>query len=183
MSRWAKPQSRVAILFHITQSLPPVGAGTDCTPLITYQDKELKCQFGSFFFHPVPFFDIWHFSNSVCVPGFSRRAQWPNREAVKWPKINSKHALYVLSTTSTPPHPSSNNHSRGKRASLIENVLFLKWWETKRPLSVSRKLLVRLICMAAGVSPIVIMGANEFLCRASAPPPAAILWRDTATSK
>lgn len=42
---------------------------------------------------------------------------------------------------------------------------------------------MRLICVAAGVWAIVIMGANEFLFRASAPAPAAILWGDAAASQ
>lgn len=95
----------------------------------------------------------------VCRAFSSRTmAKRRSRESAK---INSKHTLccflffFPLFL---------NNHRRGTRASLIENVLFLKWWETKWPLSVGRKLLLRLICMAPHVSAIVIMGANEFLC-------------------
>lgn len=153
-----------------------MGTGTDCAPLITYQDKELKCQFCSFFY-PLAFFDIWHFPNAVCVPRFlivhngQTEKPWKCQDKFQTcPVFFFFFSLFL------------NNHRRGMRASLIENVLFVKWWETKWPLSVGRKLLVRLICMAPHVSAIVIMGANEFLCLASALIPAAILrWEATSS--
>lgn len=174
---WRVGLNLAAILFRITHSLPPVGAGTDCPPLITYQDKELKYQFGCFSFFFISCLTLisdtfrMQFACQAFLIGHNGQTEKP------W-NGQDKFQTCFLCVFFFPP----NYLRRGKRASRIENVLFLKWWETKRPLSVSRKLLVRLICVAAGVWAIVIMGANEFLFRASAPAPAAILWGDTATS-
>lgn len=43
-----------AISLHVAQSLRAAGAEEDCTPVITYQDKRLKCQV-CFLFPPAAF--------------------------------------------------------------------------------------------------------------------------------
>ena len=66
-----------AILFHVPQSLPPVGTGTDCTLLITHQDKKLKCHFCFFIFWLSLISDTF-LMQYVCQAS-SHDAQWPGR--------------------------------------------------------------------------------------------------------
>ena len=148
------------IFCHIPQLLPPVGTDTDLTPLITYQDKKLKCLF------LLDSFAIWLFRLRYVCQAFWSWTIATNRscKSAKISEICSISTVVVQTITE-------------KRESDFNRCYDSNGWETKPSVSgVGCELLLGLICMAPHVSEIEIWVTNESLRLVTALIPAAVLW-------